>query len=297
MKLSSVLLKNLVIKGGWKTKEEMLNALFKALMKADKKKLPHADIKKAVEMREKIGGTLLPSGLAMPHARLDGFDDFVLAVAIPEAPVKTPDGTIRLMTMYLTSLTANTLYLNCMAAFTRLSRDEKIFSALCAASPQDFIALIKKTNIEVTSVVTASNLMVNTPVTLHPGDSLRDAINLFYESRLGYLPVADSSGDLVGELTILDLFSLGIPAYALELKNMKYVRDFDPFKDLLGKENVILVKDIMKAPEVLLDEDATLMEVIMTLTGKKRRFLPVCKNRKLLGVVSYLDILEKALRG
>jgi PTS system nitrogen regulatory IIA component len=302
MKLSSLLNPDLVlIKKSCKNKNELLNDLVNEIYKTHRLSVPKEEVRQAVLHREQLGGTAFPTGLITPHARLERFDDLVIAVGIPSEPITIPqdgeDITIRMMVLLLTSQTASSLYLNSLAAFVKISRDSDFFGKLCgAANANAFVQTLKDANIEVTKELTIASVMHKSPIVLHPDNTVKDAADLFYKNHLSYLPILDSQGSFVGELTVLDLFAIGIPDYASKLGNLKFLNSFEPFEELLKKENIIKLKDIMKKPAILLEEESPIIEAVMNFTQSKRRYLPVVKNGKLSGVVGYMDILHKVLR-
>jgi mannitol/fructose-specific phosphotransferase system IIA component (Ntr-type)/CBS domain-containing protein len=298
MKLASLLQPALIVKNKSESPEELLESLFTAAGRAFQgKKNILSSFREAVAKREKEGGTVLPSGLAIPHARVYGFKDFLIVIGIPEKAIPSPDGNseIRMMVLFLGSPATSHVYLNALAAFTEISMDEKFFKELCALSPVQFIQTIKERGIEVTQVITAGSLMTITPVTLKPTDTLRKAIELFNEFRVGYIPVIDEENVLVGELTVLDLLSLGIPSYAYDMPNIKIMNEFDPFKQMLENGDGVKISEVMKKCVYSLERDAAIIELVVTLTDKKRRYLPVVHEGKFCGVVSVYDILEKVL--
>ena len=103
------------------------------------------DLLKTINTRESIGGTLLPSGLFIPHARLKNFDDFVLAIATPAQPLFHAGLEIRLSAMMITSQTGRPWYLETLAALTKISRDTEFVTRLSGAdNPQDFINILRE---------------------------------------------------------------------------------------------------------------------------------------------------------
>ncbi|MDR0908680.1 MAG: CBS domain-containing protein [Spirochaetaceae bacterium] len=306
MKLSSLIQPSLIIRSKALSREKLLDELFKALQKQDRNGLPHSEIQEAVAAREKIGSTVLPSGLAIPHARMHefskgtDFSDFIIAIAIPEKPISSGDGSISMMVLFLSSAQTMNTYLNALAAFTKYSRDGNFFKQLCAAEPVDFIELIKSRDAEVKKEATVESIMSSDFVQLSPEETLSECVVKFTQNKIGYLPVVQA-GKLVGELTILDLFSLGLPEYILKLQTMQYIRGDEPFKKLFEKiDNTKKIKEVMKKPELIVKTDNTIMDVVMMLVKNKRRYLPVVEqndngNGAYKGVVSFIDILEKAL--
>jgi len=98
-----------------------------------------------IHIREEIGGTLLPSGLSVPHARLDDFEDFVLAIGIPAEPIFQEGIQIRLMALMISSHSGAPYYLPTLAALTKISRDGEFFSRLYKSERlEDFISILRE---------------------------------------------------------------------------------------------------------------------------------------------------------
>lgn len=72
---------------GENTKDGIIREL--VLHLADQKNLPHADsMIKSVLEREATGSTFLPSGIAIPHARIPHVDDIVMIMGVAREPVR-----------------------------------------------------------------------------------------------------------------------------------------------------------------------------------------------------------------
>ena len=107
--------------------------------------LSREDILKTINMREQIGGTMLPSGLSVPHARLRDYEGFILALGIPGDPVIYEGLQIRMMALMISSQSGAPWYLPTLAALTKISRDQEYFSRLCSAeNSEDFINILQE---------------------------------------------------------------------------------------------------------------------------------------------------------
>jgi PTS system nitrogen regulatory IIA component len=299
MKLSSLLIPELVIlKTSCKTKDELIDALIREIYRTRQPiSLPEPYVRSAISDRENLGGTVFPTGLATPHARLENFQDLLIVIGVPVKPVVFEDIPIHIMALMLTSQSASPLYLNTLSAFIKLSQDTELVTRLCRSSnPQDFIQIIKDRHIEVTQELLVGSIMQQRFISLHPDNTIKEAADLFYKNHVSYLPVLDSQGTFVGELTVLDLFAVGIPDYAIKLENLQFLRRFEPFEELLKNENRIKVQQVMKQVTLTIEEHAPVVEGIMQFVRSNRRYIPVVKQGKLTGVVSYMDILHKVLR-
>ncbi len=240
---------------------------------------------------------MFPTGIATPHARLEGFDDLLIAVCVPAKPVRDGEVLIREVVLLLTAKTASTLYLNSLAAFLKISQDEDLFRRLVGAgTPQDFMSLMKDAAVEVRKELTVQAVMSQNFPVLSPEGTVKNAADLFYKNKTSYLPVLDAEGRLLGELTVLDLFRIGIPHYAERIGTLKFLKSFEPFDGLLQREDKITVKEVMKPSPVKLEEESPVVEAILKFTQTNRRHIPVMRGNFLVGVVSYMDILHKVLR-
>ena len=111
--------------------------------------LPKDELLKTIYMREKIGGTMFPSGLSAPHARLKDYEDFSIAIGLPREAVFHEGLQIRMMTLMITSQSGAPWYLPVLAALTKISRDNEYFSRLCdAEKAEDFISILRERDLE-----------------------------------------------------------------------------------------------------------------------------------------------------
>jgi mannitol/fructose-specific phosphotransferase system IIA component (Ntr-type) len=299
MKLSSLLIPELVLfNKSCKTKDELIDELIREIYRTKQHiALSEQQVRAAILEREHLGGTLFPNGLATPHARFENFNDFLIVIGVPTEPVVYENNPIRMMVLMLTSQVASTIYLNTLSAFAKLSQDTGLFTRLCqSVNPQGFIQIIKDRAIEVTEELLIGSVMQQQVLFLHPDNTLKETADMFYKNRISYLPVLDRLGNFVGELEVLDLFAIGIPDYALKLENLQFLRQFEPFEELLKKENIIQVQEVMKKVALTIEENAPVVEGIRQFVRSNRRVIPVVKNGKLTGIVSYMDILHKVLR-
>ena len=95
--------------------------------------IPKNEVLTSIAIREQIGGTLLPSGLSIPHARLKDYEDFTIAIATPEQPLFQGGQQIRMMALMITSQSGVPWYLSVLAAISKISRDAGYFTRLCGA--------------------------------------------------------------------------------------------------------------------------------------------------------------------
>ncbi len=130
---------------------------------------------------------------------------------------------------------------------------------------------IGKQAAEVRKVKRAENGMISDPVTIHVDATVRDALNLMSEYRIGGIPVVDSCNVLVGIVTNRDL---------------RFERGLDrPIAEVMTKENLITTTEVSfeKAADILQEH--------------KIEKLPVVdKDNHLIGLITYKDIIKVKAR-
>jgi len=105
--------------------------------------IPKEALLHTIDRREKIGGTLLPSGLSVPHARLETYNNFILVLGTPKEALYQEERRINLMALMISSMSGSPHYLPVLAALTKISRDEDYFTRLCRAEEKkDFIHIL-----------------------------------------------------------------------------------------------------------------------------------------------------------
>ena len=277
--------------------EEAVRELLGALKKAHRLKPPLEEVVAAVMQREALGGTAFPTGIAVPHARLENFPDLLIGVCVPQTPILSQDQPVKMVVLMLTSKTETTLYLNALAAFVKLSQDAVLFEKLIdSGSPEAFIRILQDASVDVKKDITVQAIMSASFPYLVRTDTVKHAADLFYKHSTSYLPVLSAEGDFIGELTVLDLFRIGLPDYVFKLGNLKFLKTLEPFEELLRKEEVLTVAEVMKKPSLYLNEDSSIIEAVYKFVSSNRRHLPVIKGGKIVGILSYMHILHKVLR-
>lgn len=281
-----------------KSKEEAIQILVKAVQARYPFPLKPEEIQKAVLAREALGGTSFPTGIAVPHARLEFLDDIVVAVLRPTDPLPDPVAPIRLVVLMLTSQNKPAIYLNSLSSILKFSQKTEPYErALAATSAREFLDLVAAEDYNLVKIVTVEDLLTEAPTTVSPDDSLAVLIDLFHHRNLSYVPVVDAEGRLVGEVGLGDVLKSGFPDFTSQVGNLKFLKSFEPFETLLQKEDTVLVRDLMKPIAFGCDPSASVVELCFEFLQKGRRHCPVIRGRQLVGVLSIMDILNKVIRG
>jgi mannitol/fructose-specific phosphotransferase system IIA component (Ntr-type) len=307
MKLSNLLDPRLVLlDSDVATIEEAIEQGLRSIVSLYSHEVNYDDVLQRLNERRRLGGTCLPSGITVPHARLPVFKDFIISVIVPKKPIiadeKCMDSSctdappIRIVWLILLSQTASTLYLNTLAKIVEASKDDKIMAALTGAeSSNQFVAVMENAGYLVKKDLTVADIMSKEVVSVKETATLKEVMDVIYAKKLHYVPVVSESGALVGELGVLDLIKAGIPDYAFRIGSLKFLAELEPMTELLQNEDKILVGSIMQKP-MPIPPTTTVVEAAFEMARGKKRHYSVVENGRLLGVVSYMDILFKVLR-
>ena len=298
MKLSSLLNPdNIIIGSSVRSKEDAIIEIYKQIKKNYRFRMDTELIKQTIQERENLGGTSFESGIAVPHARLDDFDDLLIGILIPDSPITDNGIELKMVVLILTSKAVSNIYLNTLAAFIKLSRNSSLFSEIIShKTGEELVSYIEKQNIKVKEEVTVANIMTEDVISLTPDATIRELADTFYKNDIGYVPVVTDNGEFAGEINLVMLIKEGIPDYASQLGHLKFLKSFEPLERLFRMEDEIVIRDIMKKPSVTFSRDTSIIEAALEFTNTKRRHIPVVEENKVVGIVALADILNRILR-
>lgn len=299
MKLASLLNQDLItIESPVTTKAQAIEQLIQKMCKQYPFELEKEALTKAIQAREALGGTTFASGIAIPHTRQEKFTDILAGICIPTVPIKEDGNEIRMVVLIVSDKSSSSLYLNMLAAFLGISKNETQFSNLLKASnPNDFIELIKTFDLRVKKELTVSDIMTRNIISATPETNLKELADILYKHKLSYVPILDIDGNFIAEVNVSDVLRLGIPDYATMVGSLKFLNTFEPLEELLKNEENLKIKQIMRKPSLQFSDDTSIIEAVLELTQNKRRHIPVVKDKKVIGIISIMDILNKVLRG
>jgi len=253
------------------------------------------EVKEKVRERESQGSTVLPTGVAIPHARIEGFKDLLIGVWVPSKPLETENGTIAVLFFFLTSQVGSLNYLPILSSIAQSCSKDKFpynLSGMSTSQIQDYL-----NSMVFRKELTVEDIMTPDPVTCGEDTTLEELLDIFREKGLSYIPVVDNRNRQIGEVTIKDVLSEGVPDYIKRLGNVRFLKTLEPFEALLRNEKSILVKDIMRPSKRGLPKEASIIEAVTIISSKGYRHLPIFDGKELIGLVSETDILQKVLRG
>ncbi len=172
MKLSSYLSEKVIIpniKGN--NINELVENLLDQLVENNKTlKNEKTLMKKAVLKREEEASTYLGYGIAIPHARLEHYDDILVAIGFPEKPVmvKTLDNKeeeLKIVILVVADVLKGKKILKIMSGISKLAIKNRVVldRIIEERDPVETIKILEAANIEVDHNITAEDLMTNVP--------------------------------------------------------------------------------------------------------------------------------------
>jgi PTS system nitrogen regulatory IIA component len=253
---------------------------------------------RAVEQRSSLGGIVFPTGIAVPHARLDDFEDLLIGICVPAEAISMEEVPVRMIVLMLTSHPPSNIYLNALAAFIKISQNTALFTSLLQAkNAHEFLHLIEEAAIAVKERVTVADVMAMDVPMISPQACIRELADLFYSKGEGYAAVVDEGGDFVGEVGVLDLLRTGLPQYTNTVQSLSFLESFAPLESLAELEDKLAVERIMVQPPVLLGPETSIVEAVFQLTRNKRDCLPVVQEGRIVGLLCAHEIVRRILRG
>jgi CBS domain-containing protein len=145
---------------------------------------------------------------------------------------------------------------------------------------------------------TVADVMTPQPATVTPKTTLKDAIQIMANQRIGGLPVIDDNGQLVGILSQSDLMwqttGIDLPIYIMFLDSVIYLKNPAQYNQEIHKALGQLVKDVMTEHVVTVPPDESLKHAAQVMHDKRVRRLPVVDAEgKVIGMLTRGDIVRE----
>lgn len=119
----------------------------------------------------------------------------------------------------------------------------------------------------------AQQVMTKKVITIHKHAALDEAISLLVLNHISALPVVDDDDNMIGILSEKDI--------------LNYV--------LLGSVNEALVENVMTTQVVSFPPETPVVEIWTILADNNFKRIPIVRNKKVVGVVSRIDIVKMLL--
>lgn len=139
-------------------------------------------------------------------------------------------------------------------------------------------------------------IMATAPTTLKYTLTVIEASKVLDKQHLNGAPVVDDNNKVIGVITKADLFKAILPRYPDIHDDERYLMDFDYIEERLDKLQRINIGDIMAAPPLTVEPDTPLIRAGSIMLLRRVKQLPVMDGEKLVGIVSFTDILKAFIK-
>lgn len=305
MRLSSYLSEKVIIpniKGN--NINELIENLLDQLVENNKSlKNEKTIMKKAVLKREEEASTYLGHGVAIPHARLEHYDDILVAIGFPEKPimVKTLDNKeeeLKIVILVIADVLKGKKILKIMSGISKLAMKNKdvLDRIIAGKDPIETIKILEAANIEVDHNITAEDLMTNVPKPVKETNTLEDIAKIIIMEKVSGIPVVDKNNNFLGEITERELIAFGMPKYTTILNDLNFMTVGEPFENYLINEKTTTIEELYRREGVVtVDREASLMEVSYLFMNRGVTRIYVVESGKYLGIILRSDIIRKIL--
>ncbi|MGL5950660.1 MAG: CBS domain-containing protein, partial [Cetobacterium sp.] len=266
-------------------------------------KLEKEIIKKAVLKREEEASTYLGYGVAIPHARLEHYDDILVAIGFPEKPIKVKtldnkEEDLKIVILVIADVLKSKKILKIMSGISKLAiKNRDVLDKIIAGKdPVGTIKILKDANIEIDHNITAEDLMTNVPGPASVTNTLEDIAKRIIMERVSGIPVVDKNNKFLGEITERELIAFGMPKYTTILNDLNFMTVGEPFENYLINEKTTTIQELYRQDGVVtVDKEASLMEVSYLFMNRGVTRIYVIENGEYLGIILRSDIIRKIL--
>ncbi|QSH42210.1 PTS sugar transporter subunit IIA [Lentisphaerota bacterium ZTH] len=251
----------------------------------------------AVIAREEIVPTVIASGLAVPHARMQEVDRLLVALAVSPSginfncPGMPP---VKVAVMILTPKDDPGLHLQVLAALAKDFKDEDTIEKVAALKDtRAIMEFFNCANLEIPDYLKARDLMNRKPVTLQESDTLHSVIETFAKRNVQEVPVLDNEGDLRGVVALEDILKFSLPEHILWMDDLTPIYRFQPFADMLKSDHETNLADFMREDMVTVDEEIPAVQLAKLFLVHKIKQIIVTRKGKLAGTITLKSFISK----
>lgn len=250
--------------------------------------------------RENADNTIISEGIALPHARMDGLTKPLVCVATSPCGIQFEAGggkPVHLVFLVLIPRDQPAFYLQLLRALATIMKDRGAPRAVSALKTSDEVMkFFERGGLTLPSYICAADLMVDSGIVLHNNDSLKMAIDCFIANNVSEIPVIDRDGDMVGVVSAAALLKVCLPDYLLWMSDLSPIINFEPFVNVLRKEESTWLSDILSKEFSSVQVEAPAISVAGELKRNNTQRCYVLNSKKLMGVIDLPVFLNKVFR-
>jgi CBS domain-containing protein len=242
--------------------------------------------------------------IAVVHGKLKTARELCVAVAVAAGGIQceclAPEvSRFRVLILILTPFEHLGGYIRVASTIRRLLAQPGIAERLRTAEGADAVwQIFDSSRASLPDHATAGDIMREEVTKLRDTDSLSAAIDAFCQDDVSELPVVDKDGDLVGMVSEDELLRICLPEYITWTEDLSAILDFEPFAEVLRREQAMPVVEIMVFSDRYAAVDATTpaIQVAKIMMRNDVKQVLVTHDNRLVGVISLSDFIRKVLR-
>jgi len=279
------------------SKEQVYRMLVDKICKQHRLPICGEGLTRLILERDQLSSTAYPSGISIPHIRMDNFEDTVIGMAFLQNPLDYEGQKVHWVCLVISDKSSSRLYLNLVAALLKLSKDTALIKSLMASDAGGVIHKISALQIQLKKDITIADIMLTDFVYISKDALLSELSDIMSKNNLSFIPVTDEDGRYLGEVNILRLLKVGVPDYLMMLDNISFLKSYEPLEKLFEQEDILKVGEIMNTQEQYLSPETSIPEAVFEMIQHHKRFYSVVDSSgKLVGVVTAMDIFRKVIK-
>ncbi|MFA5688948.1 MAG: PTS sugar transporter subunit IIA [Kiritimatiellales bacterium] len=241
----------------------------------------------ALKERENVLPTVIAPGVALPHARLAGSEQPMIAIATTRAGIlfDIDQPPVHLILLVLTPKNDPSSYLRVLSLLVSILKDINVPEFISTATADSITALFNAAAGNGKDYLVAADVMNSEPITLLESDTLQKAIATLSACRILDVPVIDGEGDMRGVVSTEDILRQSLPEHLLWLEDLTPILRFEPFAEMMKKDNETKLADFMRENFVSVAPETPAVQLAKIFLKRDVRQIYVLEKRRLIGVV------------
>lgn len=289
-----------------KTPEEVIREMVGRLAVKDKKveEFQEQIIKSVIKREEEIS-TGMGNGIAIPHARIENFNDFIVSIGILEDPIEVEiaatnkNDKVKLVFLIISDVLKNKNILKVMSAVSKIALKRKPLLEKIKAekNPNKIVEYIQESNIEIDHRIIAEDVLSPDVEPATPDNTLEEIAKRLILEQTSGLPVVDNKGYFLGEITERELIDYGMPDYLSLMGDLNFLTVGEPFEEYLVNEATTTIEKLYRRDDkIKIDRKTPIMEICFIMVNKGLTRLYVLDDEgKYYGMIKRSDIIKKVL--
>ncbi|MEG1479982.1 MAG: PTS sugar transporter subunit IIA [Kiritimatiellia bacterium] len=271
-----------------------------------KNHLPNTEIDPIVDAvlhRERTSATVIGEGVALPHARIENLTRPYLAVGIYPAGLSFADTPtpVRLIFLLLVPESQPARYLQILRALANLLRDPDAVNRLSEMSDVESVMhFFRRSEMKLPEYICAGDLMSTSYESLHQGEALSKALDIFMLQHKVELPIVDSERHLLGVIDTHALLSCFIPKGIRKLFPVFQASPtptMEPLAVRLRAAEKTKVREAMNTDFCVCNVETSALEIAADLAERNAcKCYVVDKDKRLVGVIPVAQLFSRILK-